>query len=553
MEDVMPNEYKCKCCNKIKPFTNEYFNKQTNSKYGLSYVCKECGNIRRSEYRFKNDLKFTEDNVVAWWTKLYNKEISVMPKYCYKKDNIIKIIRYIVFEVEKINDKYDLIDWFVRKNLEKYTIDGLVQMMGGKVACINICFKEFVFLDDDFKAYNDNKLVKILDEFINKNNIDIYELLNSKSKIWRDKQLVTMIRYYNTNYNIHTNDIVIKYYKIKGIKHPISNREICEFDFTRHKSGFFDEQDNIIKAIKYYCEKCCDDNILECLNDTESLKKWTFKYFNQQQVSKVFGYSRYCNSIYELLIKAYPSIKDNKTLFEWEWTQCNNSNIDFLVKMLREYVLYRMNNIIDSPKDAPSYLNSSYFDIAFPKMNKHITRKRFKNYYEWACLSFPEYKDIWKPEDFNIIISSDGKIFDSYEERDVYEFIKSQPIFKYIKSIGKNRSGKYVFKPNNDKYGSFCPDFVIEYIEIDSKKFKLKKPIILEYYGMYEENHKNIVFKKYKEKTLEKEEFYKNNKDIYYIPIYRSDIKNGYEGLAEKLDLFILENINNYKEGENCE
>jgi hypothetical protein len=238
-----------------------------------------------------------------------------------------------------------------------------------------------------------------------------------------------------------------------------------------------------------------------------------------------------------MLIDAYPQIKDNKTLFLWEWTQCNNNDIDFLVKELREFVLYRMNYYIkDFEKDIPKYINHTYIHELFPKLNKHIDKKRFKTYYEWCCLSFPEYKDVWKPEDFGDTYTYDGIKCNSIEEKMLYEYIKRDLGYIYIKSIGINRKGKYTYKLDNSyDFQMFCPDFVIEYINFNNKKLLLNKPIIIEYYGLYNEQHNNHRFIKYRNKTNIKNSYYYSRNDILFMPIYPNELKNNRQIIQEKL------------------
>lgn len=48
----MTGERHCKYCDKTKPLTKEYFHK---GKGGFRYICKECRNNQRKEYRFKKD------------------------------------------------------------------------------------------------------------------------------------------------------------------------------------------------------------------------------------------------------------------------------------------------------------------------------------------------------------------------------------------------------------------------------------------------------------------------------------------------------------------
>ena len=177
--------------------------------------------------------------------------------------------------------------------------------------------------------------------------------------------------------------------------------------------------------------------------------------------------------------------------------------------MLRDFVLYRMNNIIADPLiDIPKYLNSTYIGNLFPKLNKQIDKKRFSNYYEWVSLSFPEYASNWSIKDFNDTVAYDNTVCGSKQEVLIYELIKRDMGFSYIESIGNKRKGKYIYELGNDyEYERFCPDFVIEYLDIDNKKVKLNKPIIIEYYGMFSLDNLYYVFVNYKNKTLVKKFF----------------------------------------------
>lgn len=543
-----PNTCKCIKCNKEKPFNNEYFTSSNNSKFGLSYTCKECdAEIAMISRYNKIGIKINkiEDLTIGqWWEYMYSGTINTLPKQFYTNNYYPKLIKYVVLKYVNLEKRNDVIEWFKTPNIKKYKIADIVYKMGGIFKTLKLTFPEMNFIEEDFNIYKDENIINILDNFINKNNITILDILNGKANFRKDKKVSALLAHINSN-NQSLNELSTWYFLKKNIKHPISNKDICIYDFNK-SNNFFENQDNRINNIKHYCENICEENILNVINDTDKLKDWIFKYFKQSDMTNIFSrYNKYYKGLYNLLVNCYPQIKDYNILFEWEWTQCSRNDIDFLINMLREYVLYRMNDVVvDIVKDVPTYINIAYFNVMFSKMNKHIAKHRFNNYYEWLCLAFPEYKDEWKKEDFKIIVAKDGTELDSFEERDVYEFIQGENIFKYIKPIGKSRSGKYTFKLDETyEYERFCPDFVIEYIYKDNKKIKLSKPIILEYYGMYDENNKYIVFKNYIKKTLVKEEYYKNNKDIYYIGIYPKDIKNNFEGLAKKLGSFYMENL----------
>jgi len=547
---IKPKIQICECCGKEKLFTEEYFNSRTNSKFGLSYICKVCGNEMSTIKRYnKLGIKIErigDLSVGQWWEYLYKGKLYSLPSQFYKNENYPQLLNYIINDYLNIITKEHIIEWFKTPNLKKYKINDIVFKMGGKIKALQLSFPEMNFVEKDFEMYTKESVFALVDDFITINNLTIEDILKGKTNLREDKKMTAMMSRLN-NKDIGLNDLLVWYLKEKNMTHPISKQNISIYDFNK-SSNFFKDKDNRINNIKHYCENICKENVLNSINDTDSLKQWIFKYFKQSNIANVFPcYHRYYKGLYNLLIDCYPQIKENNILFEWEWTQCGKNNIEFLINMLREYVLYRMNDVVvDIIKDAPNYINIAYFNVMFSKMNKHIAKHRFKNYYEWLCLAFPEYKDEWKKEDFKIIVAKDGNELDSFEERDVYEYIQSEYIFKFVKPIGKTRSGKYTFKLDETyEYEKFCPDFVIEYIYKDNKKIKLSKPIIIEYYGMYEELNKNKIFTKYREKTLVKEKYYKSNKDIYYIGIYPKDIKNNYEGLAKKLGSFYMENLLN--------
>lgn len=552
--NTKPSSCKCIKCNIEKPFNGENFTLSNNAKFGLRYMCKKCeAEIAMIKRYNKLGIKINnidDLSVEEWWEYMYKGTIKVIPKKFYTEQYYLQLTRYIVLKYSNIEKKCDIIEWFKTPNIKKYKISDIVYKMGGILKILKSTFPEMNFIEEDFNIYKDENILKILDNYINKNNLSTEDILNGKASFRKNKKVSALLMYISTK-NKSINELLIWYFSKKNIKHPITNSDICIYDFNNKPNNFYENTENRINNIKHYCQNICEESILSVIDNTENLKIWVCKYFKQSNLANVFPcYNKYYGGLYNLLIDCYPQIKENNILFEWEWTQCGKNDINFLINMLREYVLYRMDDVVtDIIKDAPTYINIAYFNTMFSKMNKHIAKHRFKNYYEWLCLAFPEYKDNWNKEDFKIIVAKDGTELDSFEERDVYEYIQSQEIFRYIKPIGKARSGKYTFKLDESyEYERFCPDFVIEYIHKDNKKVKLSKPIILEYYGMYDENNKYIVFKNYIKKTLIKEEFYKNNRDIYYIGIYPNDIKNNYKCLAKKLGSFYLENLSNIKE-----
>jgi hypothetical protein len=134
----------------------------------------------------------------------------------------------------------------------------------------------------------------------------------------------------------------------------------------------------------------------------------------------------------------------------------------------------------------------------------------------------------------------DGVKLNSNEELQIYEYVHNIIGIKTFKSIGYNRNKKYCFAVDDKKYNKFYPDFIIEKIN----KFKLEKPIIIEYYGMFNLICKSEFIREYITKTNRKNEYYKSNPDIYFIDIYPCDLKNNFEGVRNKLTSFFMDNFN---------
>lgn len=483
------------------------------------------------KYYKKIGIKINDINDLSlydWWKLCEDKKIHKLPNELYNEENMIKIIKYVVKRKNK-KTKYEILKWFVKSNLKRCKIESYVYKLGGKLSALNKSFPEMNITQSDLKYYNSNKIYDIISNTIQEKGLK--NILDGNAKLKETTEIGNLAVSFKKDMNV----LLVDFFNKENIKHPVYNRDICIFDFKNKPNNFYKNERNRIEHIKYYCEKCCDVSILDCINDNKKLKEWVYKYFKQKDVNKnIFVYSKYYNTLYDVLVSAYPEIKNNKTLFMWEWNQCNNYTNNMLINMLREYVIYRIEDIKSYENEIPKYLNRSYFDIHYPKFNKILSKRKFKNYYEWACLAFPEYKNKWKPEDFNIICSFDGFIFDSYEEKSVYEFLKKYYVTKDIIPIGRVRNGDYIFKDKNNKI--YCPDFVINNITYKNEKIHLKKPLIIEYYGLYEPNNNNKVIKNYVKKTLKKENYYNSNKNIYYLGIYPQDLKNNFDQLIKNIE-----------------
>lgn len=547
IDEEAPKSMVCIICGEEKPFTNEFFGVAKISKFGLSHECRECIN-ERSTIKYFNEkglnIKTLDDlTIYEWYELALEKVIRRMPKRYLNEDCYSKIIRYILLKKNNVSlKKEDILNIFKGQFIKENGISMWVVAMGGKISCLNKCFPEINFTQKDLIKYTEEDDMNILERNFEEQSVSVIDILDGKFNARKNNELRNLLSR-NILKNIGTNDLYIRYFKYKDINHPISGKEICAYDFNNKPCGFFEDENSRRGAIRHYCENICQESILESIKNTKDLIKWIKKHFKQKDVVNIMNYDKYYCSLYECLIDAYPCIVENKVLFDWEWPQFNCTSKNVLIKELRDFVLYRIPNIKNIKEEAPKYINRTYIGLHCPKIVKHIDRNRFDNFYEWAILSFPEYKDCWNKSMFNIIESYDGYEFDSNQEKCVYEYIKDN-FFKFITPIGRKRVGNYVFKNEESIYSKYCPDYVVEYLNINDIKTKIDKPIIIEYYGLYDEsNTTSEIMCNYRRKTKEKEKFYKNNKDIYYIGIYPKHIKPNFKGLNELCNYFIENNL----------
>jgi len=202
-----------------------------------------------------------------------------------------------------------------------------------------------------------------------------------------------------------------------------------------------------------------------------------------------------------------------------------------------EYVLYDIINV-NALSNIRNELPIIFKDRHNHKINNILTYIYKYNHYDsiFDCIStlYPEFK--LEEKDFRIYTGVDGfSKFYSYEEEMVFDYIYQYLEIDSIMAIGSGKKKKYRFYPDNtDNY--YCPDFYLETIG----SYVLDKPLIIEYYGLFDIKAKNNLYVEYRNKTYRKENYYNNNKEIYYIGIYPNDLKNNCKGVMDKLNDFIM-------------
>lgn len=506
-------------------------------------------------YGLRKQMKFIDiinliNNIYNSSYKIWEFKNSNTSDYFKTKDNVDEAIKWFKEKIK--NDKnihtiYDAYNYGFFDLVNEYKLyHGLVKPIFNNRL---YDFYEEIFKEKfDMEYYNENNypfdinpIPKSLD-----NNLMVYKLTD-KYYLLDDlgktiiNQVINFCEVYN-RFPINQDFLIkngnISYIYIKKYFGKYSNIFSYILPLKDNVNHCWDIRENRINYVKYYCENKCD-TILNVINDTEKLKQWVVKFFNRDIIAKEMSwYNDYGLSLYDLMVEAYPQIKEQKIMFDWEWGSFYAKDRERSIFILKELILYRLNNIIiDLASDIPKYLNFTIVNTIYPKFSTMIYKGKFKSYYEWACLAFPEYKDKWTENDFGMIVAKDDIILSSHEENNIYEFIKYDMCLKYIKFIGNERNGKYRYSLKDmSDYKYTCPDFVIEYVDIDNKKVKLDKPIIIEYYGYYKPDNLHHIFVEYIKKMNVKNKFYNFRDDIMFVDLYPNDLKNNCEGVKNKIN-----------------
>lgn len=226
------------------------------------------------------------------------------------------------------------------------------------------------------------------------------------------------------------------------------------------------------------------------------------------------------NSPYNIIKLTYPELN----IQGWEMVHAPTSYWDDYNNVLSLFKFYvnKINEEFGNNVNYNTYIN----DRAIQSLCYKLFRaKKYKwNNKTWQDIINDCGLDIQLS---NINISCDGTILNSKEEVVLYDYIKTNLNID-IKSIGlKRKKGYYFYNEEHDE--NYIPDFYI----------KNEKPIIIEYFGMYNENNKNKMFVDYNEKTKRKIEFFNSLEGYNFIAIFPQDLKNNFEGLKNKLKLIL--------------
>jgi len=265
----------------------------------------------------------------------------------------------------------------------------------------------------------------------------------------------------------------------------------------------------------------------------KSLAKYNIIYDSNIFTNNIFNITEVCFPEYNIQPFEFTINKDGYNMVPKHYWE-NQVNADNYIKYYIENII-GIENINNPKHDIPLYFTQNILTtLGFSSIIQCLRdSKQYDSYCAWLNSIYPEWK--LENSDFKKHIALDGTKLDSYEELMFYNYTNS---LEYISIIKCNRM---IHKFRNLKHEeNYIPDFLIDKIN----DIELDKPLYIEYYGMYTYKlyKNNKTGDDYRDKTHRKEEYYKNNPDIYYIGLFPSDLKNNFQGVREKLTSFLLEN-----------
>jgi len=335
----------------------------------------------------------------------------------------------------------------------------------------------------------------------------------------------------NTNSNLHS-----LYEMIAG---AFPEHNYMPWELSEVPNHYFKDINNVRFVVDFMVNKY-NITIESILND--------YCYFhvllNNNGLSGLLGITSSFRNYQDLFIWYYGekgikiSYHDFKHKVSNYWKNILNADYQMTLYINRIISQY---NISDYKNNLPNYLTYSYLTNMGESM-LILSVSRYKHYNsmcEWINKLFPQFK--LEDSDFIKFLACDGKTkCDSMMEMNVFDYIYLDMNLIDIDNIRHKPSLNKKYSYINDTYDElYIPDFLIKKIQ----NINLIKPLIIEFYGMYNTNiNAEKMYVNYYHKTHRKEEYYKNNPDIYYIGLFPLDLKNNFQGVREKLTSFLLEN-----------
>jgi hypothetical protein len=403
-------------------------------------------------------------------------------------------------------------NYFKKYNCELLTdnyINGYQQLLKYKCSCGNVLertftqFKRYKTCDncrDSFKnKYNEKTILPILNNLIQKllddKIIDSIDDIPKKvnHKIFKQYGLVQLL---NRIFRGSTYEIINYIFPDKW--HP--------WEFKHVPNKFWKDTYNHKLVWEWFIQQLIKDNIIKEEKDIIHI-------IDGALLSK-YGLA----GLYNIYSKnTYKFLSNFIDCYEWELKQVPSNFWDEKenrIKAMKQYI--NKNNIL--LEDISNIFTYLYCEIH--KFGVPLKKYYNCNIHAWIDECYP---GIFKSEEFNLYIASDGTKLKSCGELIIHEYLIS--IFSnVIYYRGNNNSIKW---HNEDKDENYIADWLIN------------DNIIIEYFGMYCKTSKLQHIKNYIIKTDNKIEYFNKLDKYNFISLFPKDLNQNLKGVKEKLQQYI--------------
>ena len=378
-------------------------------------------------------------------------------------------------------------------------------------------------------------------EFLNK--VDIYnDLLSNKIKVaptgfWNSlsNEDIKKIFYVFVECLIRDNVIqsineiprinvlpLYKKYKLISLQKYHTVQEIVElaypnkwesWEFNQVAEGYWNNETNLKHTCDWLISKLFEDNYIDSLDGVLDLDGTIFvKYHLDGLLASKFNYSP---------INFWQYFFPNKW-YTWEF------------KSVSKGFWEDKQNRVDSIKELCVKLNIKLDELPLIINYPFIVNKYHR--FSWVCDKYYKsdmflwvdecFPDMFKSEDFNYIIGSNGVRLDSKEEKIIHEYFLCN--FNVVKYYENNicEENKWFNEVENENY-------VADWL--------LNDKLIIEYFGWYHISsyNKDKRITEYIDKADRKITFFNSLSDYNFIALYPKDMRNNLKGIKEKLKYYI--------------
>lgn len=300
---------------------------------------------------------------------------------------------------------------------------------------------------------------------------------------------------------------------------------IDQFDIIQwYRWTIFDKTPNGKLLQQIPCELITEENLGKIaryvINEIIGFKKRTeILQFSQKHMNQYkIGFSKtpfVLNSPHKLLTFAFPELN----IKPWE-LQHSGNKVWRIKEIFLEAVKYYYESLNETEKsNLDLSFSEPYLSDKFCKLQRakeiHYNHLRWDEILEDIGISYT-FK-------YERRMSYNGIVMRSIEEKIIYDYVHNILGIRSLTYIGNNQK-EYRFTHGNGRF--YYPDYFIDKIYKENNLIKLNKPIVIEYFGMYEETSKADLIKNYTIKTKDKIKYYNEQNDYVFVFLFPCDYSN---------------------------